>query len=137
MLALEVILIGLAVLAILAIVAQYLDIPYPVLLVLGGIVLGFAPGLPALAFEPELVFLLFVPPLVFSAAWRASWQELRANRREIVGLSVALVLMTMTGVAVVAYWLIPGMTWAVAFVLGAIVSDTDPTAVTVIAQAVE
>jgi CPA1 family monovalent cation:H+ antiporter len=134
MLALEVILIGLAVLAVLAIVAQYLDLPYPVLLVLGGIVLGFVPGVPALVFEPELVFLLFVPPLVMSAAWGASWQELRANQREIVGLSVGLVLMTMTVVAVVAYWLIPGMTWAVAFVLGAIVSDTDATAVTAIAE---
>jgi len=134
MMALEVILIGLAVVAILAIVAQYLDIPYPVLLVLGGIVLGLAPGLPGLAFEPELVFLLFVPPLVFSAAWRASWQEMRANRRAIVGLSVGLVLTTIAVVAVVAYWLIPGMTWSVAFVLGAIVSDTDPTAVTAIAQ---
>ncbi len=134
MLDLEVILIGLAVVAVLAIAAQYLDIPYPVLLVLGGIVLGFAPGLRGIAFEPELVFLLFVPPLVFSAAWRVSWQELRANRRPIVDLSVGLVLTTMTVVAVVAYWLIPGMTWAVAFVLGAIVSDTDATAVTAIAQ---
>jgi NhaP-type Na+/H+ or K+/H+ antiporter len=134
MLALEVILIGLAVVAVLAIFAQKLDIPYPVLLVLGGIVLGLAPSLPSVVFEPELVFLLFVPPLVFSAAWRASWQEMRANRRPIVGLAVGLVLTTMTVVAVVAYWLIPGMTWAVAFVLGAIVSDTDTTAVTAIAQ---
>ena len=108
MLDLEVILIGLAVVAVLAIAAQYLDIPYPVLLVLGGIVLGFAPGLRGITFEPELVFLLFVPPLVFSAAWRVSWQELRANRRPIVDLSVGLVLTTMTVVAVVAYWLIPG-----------------------------
>lgn len=131
---LEVILIGLAAVAVLAIIAQHLNIPYPVLLVLGGILLGFVPGLPTVAFEPELVFLLFVPPLVFSAAWRASWQELRANRRPIVGLAVGLVLATMLVVAVVAHWLIPGMTWPVAFVLGAIVSATDPTALTAVAQ---
>ncbi len=134
MLIFEIILIALAAVAVLAVFAQYLEIPYPVLLVFGGILLGFAPGLPHLIFDPDLMFLLFVPPLVLSTAWRASWQELRANPRPIVGLAVGLVLATMIVVAAVAQWLIPGMTWPVAFVLGAIVSNTDPTALTAIAQ---
>lgn len=131
---LEVILIALVAVAVLAMFAQRLGIPHPVLLVPGGIILGFTPGLPHVAFQPDVVVLLFVPPLLLSAARRASRQGLRANLRPIMSLAVGLVIATVIVVAVIAQWLIPGMTWQTAFVLGAIVSATDATAVTAIAQ---
>jgi Na+/H+ antiporter len=131
---LEVILIALAVVSVLAVIAQRLGIPYPLLLVLGGIGLGLVPELPPLNLQPDLIFLLFVPPLVLSAAWRSSWEDLRADLHPIVSLAIGLVIATMIVVAVVARWLIPGMTWQSAFVLGAIVSATDTTAVTAIAE---
>ena len=131
---LEVILIALSTLVVLAILAERLRIPYPVLLVLGGIVLGLVPGLPSMTFQPNLIFLLFVPPLLLSTAWRASWHEWRANLRPIASLAIGLVIATIAAVAAVAHWLIPDMAWPVAFVLGTIVSATDPAAVTAIAQ---
>ena len=119
---------------ILAIVAPRLGIPYPVLLVLGGLLLGFVPGLPRFALDPNIVFLLFLPPLLYASAWQTSWRDFRANLRSISLLALGLVLLTTVVVAVVAHILIPELPWAVAFVLGAIVSPTDAVAATAIAQ---
>lgn len=118
----------------LAIIAPLLRIPYTILLVLGGLLLGFVPGLPSFTLNPDIVFLLFLPPLLYSSAWRTSWRDFRANLRPISLLAIGLVLMTTVVVAVVAHLLIPGLPWAVAFVLGAIVSPTDAVAATAIAQ---
>ena len=119
---------------VLAIMAPRLRIPYPVLLVLGGLLLGFVPGLPRFTLDPDVVFLLFLPPLLYASAWRTSWRDFRANLRPISLLALGLVLMTTLVVAVVAHVLIPDLPWAVAFVLGAIVSPTDAVAATAIAQ---
>ena len=118
----------------LAILAPWLHIPYPILLVLGGLLLGFVPGLPRFTLDPDVVFLLFLPPLLSSSAWRTSWRDFRANLRPISQLALGLVLLTTVVVAVVAHMLIPDLPWAVAFVLGAIVSPTDAVAATAIAQ---
>lgn len=133
---LEVILIALAAVAVLATLAERFAVPYPVLLVPGGIALGYLPGVPRVTFPPNLTFLLFMPPLVFSTAWRASWPEFRANLRPISSLAVGLVLTTMAVVAAVAHGLLAGMTWPVAFVLGAVVSTTDPAGVSAVVQRV-
>ena len=130
----EVILGLLLVVAALAVVAQRLAIPYPILLVIGGLVLGFVPGLPKVELNPEFVFVLFLPPLLTSAAWYTSWRDFRANLRPILLLAIGLVLFTTTAVAVVAHIAIGGFTWAVAFVLGAIVSPPDAVAATAITQ---
>ena len=109
-------------------------VPYPILLVLGGLGLGFVPGMPQIELPPDLVLVAVLPPLLYGTAFFTSLRELRANVRPITLLAVGLVLTTMLAVAVVAHALIPGIDWPTAFVLGAIVSPTDPTAATAIAQ---
>jgi Na+/H+ antiporter len=103
------------------------DVPYPIVLVLGGLGLGFVPWLPAPELEPDIVFFAFLPPLLYAAAFQASAYELRANAGPIALLAIGLVLATVVAVAVVAHHLI-GLPWAVAFVLGAVVGPTDPVA---------
>jgi monovalent cation/hydrogen antiporter len=108
-------------------------IPYPILLVLGGLVLGFVPGLPDLTLRPELVLVAILPPLLYYAAFSTSLRDLRANARPIALLSLGLVSATTVGVAAVAHAAIAGLPWSSAFVLGAVVSPTDPIAATSIA----
>jgi len=107
-------------------------VPYPIVLVLGGLVLGFVPGLPPAELPPELVLVLFLPPLLFQEAFSFSPRALRANARPIALLAVGLVLATMTAVAAAAHALVAALPWAAAFTLGAIVSPTDPLAATAI-----
>ena len=113
-------------------VAPTLRIPYPILLVLGGLALGFLPGVPTLQLPPELVLIAILPPLLYSSAFFTSLRELRANVRPIGLLAIGLVITTMVAVAVVAHALVDDMSWAAAFVLGAVVSPTDPIAATAI-----
>ncbi len=122
-----------AVAALLAI-APMLRVPYPILLVLGGLALGVTPGMPEFELEPELVLFGVLPPLLYSSAFFTSLRDLRANVKPIGLLAVGLVILTTVGVAVVAHELIDGLTWPVAFVLGAIVSPTDPIAGTAVAR---
>ncbi len=114
-------------------IARKLEIPYPILLVIGGLALGFIPHLPSVTLSPELVFLLFLPPLLYWEALNTPLRELRANMRPILLLAIGLVLMTTAVVAIVAHMVI-GLNWAVAFVLGAIISPTDTVAAAAIAQ---
>ena len=128
-------LVGLLVgMTVLLVLASFLSIPYPILLVLGGLALGFVPGLPDFELPPELVLIAFLPPLLYSSAFFTSLRDLRANVRPISLLSIVLVAATMSGVAVVAHALIDQLTWPAAFVLGAVVSPTDPLAATTIAR---
>jgi len=114
----------------LALVSRRLDLPYPLLLVVGGLALAFIPGLPRVTIDPSLVLVIFLPPLLFSAAWFTSWRDFAANRRPIFLLAVGLVVASTTGIAYVAHAVVAGMTWPVAFVLGAIVSPPDAVAAT-------
>ena len=118
--------------AALLVAAPALRIPYPIFLVLGGLALGFVPGMPSLELPPDVVLVAILPPLLYAAAFFTSLRELRANVREIGILSIGLVLATMGAVAVVAHEAIDGMPWSAAFVLGAVVSPTDPIAATAI-----
>jgi Na+/H+ antiporter len=117
----------LAAAALLAQLARLLKVPYPILLVLGGLVMGFVPRLPDIEIPPEVIFVVFLPPLLNAAAFSSSPLDLRAQLRPIVMLAVGLVLATMGAVAVIAHALI-GLPWAAAFVLGAILAPTDPVA---------
>src|SRR3954451_9645656 len=114
----------------LIVLADRLQLPYPILLVLGGLALACVPGVPDFRLEPDVVFLIVLPPLLYSAAFFSSLREMRTNLRAISLLSIGLVLATTATVAVVAHAVIPGMGWPAAFVLGAIVSPTDPVAAT-------
>jgi CPA1 family monovalent cation:H+ antiporter len=128
-------LLGLAVaLGALLVLAPTLRVPYPILLVLGGLALAFLPGVPEFELPPELVLVAFLPPLLYASAFFTSIRDLRANVRPIGLLSIGLVAATMVGVAVVAHAVVDGLTWPAAFVLGAIVSPTDPIAATSIAH---
>ena len=102
-----IILLLMAVLA-LTTVARKLAIPYPILLVVGGLVLGFVPGLPTIRLDPDLVFLVFLPPLLWAAAYFTSWRDFRANARPITLLAVGLVLATTAAVASVAHAAVAG-----------------------------
>ncbi len=114
--------------------APAVRIPYPILLVVGGLAIGVMPGVPDFELDPELVFFGVLPPLLYGAAFFTSLRDLRANVRPIGLLAIGLVAMTTVVVAVVAHELVDGLTWPAAFVLGAIVSPTDPIAATAIAR---
>ena len=124
----------LAAVAALLVLAPILRTPYPILLVLGGLALGFVPGMPTISLPPDLVLVAILPPLLYSAAFYTSLRDLRQNVRQISALAIGLVAATTVGVAGVAHALIPGVGWGPAFVLGAIVSPTDPLAATSIAR---
>ncbi len=111
--------------------AARLNIAYPIVLVLGGLALGFIPFIPNVALDPELVLLVFLPPLLYWEAVNTSWRDFRANLRPISSLAIGLVIGTTGGVALVGHYLLD-LPWAVAFVLGAIVSPTDAVAATAI-----
>jgi CPA1 family monovalent cation:H+ antiporter len=116
--------------AFLSALATRIGIPYPILLVVGGLGLGFVPGVPDVRLEPDLVLVVFLPPLLYSAAFFANLRELRADARTITLTSTVLVAVTATAVAIAAHALVDGLPWAVAFALGAIVAPTDPVAAT-------
>ncbi len=103
-------------------------LPFPVILVFAGLIIGFVPQLPNLALDPEVVFVIMLPPLLFDAASKTSWLEFKTSIRPISALAITLVFFTTVAVAVTAYYLIPGFTWPLAFVLGAIVSPPDAVA---------
>jgi monovalent cation/hydrogen antiporter len=115
--------------------ANRLDVPYPILLVLGGLALGLIPGIPDLRLDPDLVLLVFLPPLLYSAAFFADLRALRTDARVISLNAIGLVLATTVVVAVVAHEAVH-LTWAISFALGAIVSPTDPVAATAILRRV-
>src|SRR4051812_15026456 len=100
-------------------------VPYPVALVLGGLLIGLVPGLPSPELDPDVVFFVFLPPLLYAAAIAVSAHELRANWAPITLLAVGLVLVTIGAVAAVANAVL-GIPWAAAFALGAILGPTDP-----------
>lgn len=129
---LETLLLLLGMIGVLAVVAERIKFPFPILLVLAGLGIAFFPGLPDVKLNPELVLMIFLPPLLYSAAWNFPWQDFRANALPIFSLAVGLVLITIVCVAYAAHWLIPGMTLAAGFVLGAIVSPPDAVAATAV-----
>ncbi len=119
--------------AALLLLADPLRIPYPILLVVGGLLLGFTPGVPTLVLPPDLVLIGILPPLLYSAAFNTGLRDLKRNLRPISFLAIGLVAVTTVMVAAVAHYVI-GLSWPAGFVLGAVVSPTDPLAATTIAR---
>jgi Na+/H+ antiporter len=116
--------------------ARRLKVPYPILLVIAGLLLSFFPGIPRIGLDPNLVFLVFLPPLLYSAAWTLSWREFQRNFVSIAMLAVGLVMFTVLGLAMVAGSWLPGFDWKSAVLLGAVVAATDAIAATSIARRV-
>lgn len=124
----SVVLVILAVMVGLSAWADRIRLSYPVLLIIAGMALGFIPSMPEIELNPEIIFLLFLPPLLYDAAFNISFGGFKTNFNTIATLAVGLVFITASGVAALAHFVIPGMSWPLAFVLGAILSATDAVA---------
>ncbi len=114
--------------AVLAVLACKMRLPYPLVLVLGGLALSFVPGLPEVTLNPQVVFYFILPALLYPAALFTSWRDFRRNLRAILMLAIGLVLATTLAVAWIAHSIVPALPWAGAFALGAIVSPPDAVA---------
>src|SRR4051812_29101904 len=114
--------------------AKKLATPYPIVLVVGGLLLSFIPGIPRVSLNPDLVFLAVLPPLLYHAAWLTSWREFSYHLVSIVLLAFGLVAFTVFGVTQAGHWFLPGFDWRVGLVLGAVVAPTDAIAATTIAK---
>jgi CPA1 family monovalent cation:H+ antiporter len=123
--------------ALLAALARRLGAPYPTFLALGGTALAFVPASPNWTLDPQLALTLFVAPVLVDAAYDTSLRDLRRNWRPVTGLVIAAVGTTVLAVALVARWLVPGMPWAVAIALGAIVAPPDAAAATAVMRQVK
>lgn len=126
----------LVIVAALATFARRFRVPYPIVLVIGGLILSLIPGLPHLALRPDVFFLVFLPPLVFVGASNTSWRDFRANITSISLLAFGLVGFTVLGVSLGAGLLLPGFDYRSGAVLGAAVSTTDTIAALAISRRV-
>jgi NhaP-type Na+/H+ or K+/H+ antiporter len=116
--------------------ARRFAVSYPIVLVVFGLGCSLLPRIPRVPLPPSLVFLVILPPLLYTAAWQTSWREFKYNLVSISSLAVLLVFFTAFGVAFAAKWWMPGFTWQLGFLLGAVVSPTDAVAATSIARKV-
>jgi Na+/H+ antiporter len=116
-------------------VANWLHVPYPIPLVLGGLALGLVPGIPDVQLDPDLVLLVFLPPLLYASAFFADLRALRQDAR-VIGLNAVGLVLATTGVVAVIGHQVLDLPWAMAFALGAIVSPTDPAAATAVMRRV-
>jgi len=117
-----------------AALARKLQTPYPIVLVIAGLLLSFVPGIPNVSLNPDVIFLVVLPPLLYSAAWVTSWREFKFNLVSICMLAFGLVGFTVAGVAATSKWVFAGFDWRLGFVLGAVVATTDAIAATAIAK---
>ncbi len=124
----EIVIFLMTILIVLSAFTDKIKLPYPILLVFIGLIIGFVPFLPNLELNPEVVFLIFLPPLIFEAAFRTSWLDFKREIKPISTLAVSLVFLTTLTVAAAAHYFIAGFSWPLAFLLGAIVSPPDAVA---------
>ncbi len=111
-------------------IAERINVPYPLILVIAGLLVGFIPGLPNWHPSSEIVLPLFLPPILFAAARLISWEDIRNNKSEIISLSFLLVIATTVVIGLIICWIVPGMSISAALVFGAIISPTDSIAAT-------
>ncbi|MBV9224367.1 MAG: cation:proton antiporter, partial [Acidobacteriaceae bacterium] len=120
--------------AVLAALAKRIGIPYPIVLVIGGLCLSLVPHAPRITLNPDVVFLIILPPLIFFAAFNTSWREFRRNLLSIFMLAFGLVGFTVFGVALATLSMLPNFDWRLGLVLGAVVATTDPISATATAR---
>ena len=121
----------------LVMLANKLRLAYPIVLVVGGLLLSFTSIFSNATIDPELVFFIFLPPLLCEAAWQVSWKEFWKWRRVIMSFAFPIVIITSCVVAFASYALIPGFTLALGFLLGGIVSPPDAISATTILRQVK
>ena len=129
---LETVLLLLIFVIVLAVIARRLNLAFPILLTVGGLIISFFPGLPNVDLDSSVVLVVFLPPLLYSAAWYTNWSDFRRNLEPVVLLALGLVLATSIGIAYVANLFVPGFTLATGLLLGAIVSPSDAVAATAV-----
>ena len=130
----RVVLLLLVMVAAFAVIAHRLKVPYPIVLVLAGLVLSFAPHMPRILLNPNVVFVIFLPPLLYASAWTVSWRDFRRNLLIISLLAIGLVGFTVWGVAEFSDHFITALDWKAGFLLGAVLSTTDAIAATSVAK---
>src|SRR5690349_10569738 len=116
--------------------SRKIGIPYPIVMVVGGLLVSLVPGVPSVTLHPDLIFLVVLPPLLYAAAWTTSWRDFRYNLVSIFLLAFGLVAFTVAAVALIAARAFDGFDWRLGFVLGAVVAPTDAIAATAIARRV-
>jgi CPA1 family monovalent cation:H+ antiporter len=121
----------------LVMLARRLKIAYPIVLVLGGLILSFINGFGSITISPNLIFFIFLPPLLYEAAWQTSWKEFWRWRRVIISFAFPIVIITSLVIAFVSSAFIPGFTLALGFLLGGIVSPPDAISATSIMRTVK
>src|SRR3954470_13466715 len=121
----------------LVMLANKLRLPYPIVLVLGGLIISMTSWFSAITIEPDLIFLIFLPPLLYEAAWATSWKEFWKWRRVITSFAFPIVIFTSCVIAFVSSKLIPGFTLALGFLLGGIISPPDAISATTIMRQVK
>src|SRR5579859_619924 len=114
--------------------ARRIGTPYPIVMIIGGLLLGLIPAVPRFTLDPDLIFLVVLPPLLYASAWATSWRDFRLNLVSILFLAFGLVGFTVVGVALVTPKVLPGFDWRLALVLGAVVAPTDAIAASSIAK---
>lgn len=120
--------------AFLGLLSKRYNFPFPIVLVLCGVIISVVPGLPVIALDPEIVFIIFLPPLLYYGAWYTSWHDFKRALRPIGLAAIGLVLFTTASVAIAAHYLIEDISWPLAFLIGAIVSPPDAVAATSITK---
>lgn len=123
--------------ALLYMLSRKLRVPYPIFLVIGGLLIGFIPGIPRIMIDPDIIFLVFLPPLLYEAAWFTSWHEFWERKRSIAFFAFGLVILTSIAVAYFSSAIIPGFTLALGFLLGGIISPPDAVAATSVLKEVK
>lgn len=120
----------------LGLLARRLNTPYPIVMVVGGLILSLVPAVPNVSLDPQLVFLVILPPLLYASAWTTSWRDFRYNIVSILLLAIGLVVFTALGVAFAAPRVLSNFDWRLGLALGAVVAPTDAIAATSIARRV-
>ncbi len=133
----EIIIFLLVVLVVFSAIVERLKIPQSIMLVVAGLVIGFTPQLPDVDLKPDTVFLIFLPPLLFTASWKLSWHDVKAEKAAVISLSTGLVFFTTIAIAAVAHYFIPGFSWQLGFILGAIISPPDAMAATSVTKGLD
>src|SRR6201987_1414328 len=118
------------------VLSKKLKMPYPIVMVVGGLLLSLVPRIPNVQLNPDLIFFVILPPLLYSAAWLTSWREFSYNLVSILFLAFGLVTVTVLGVTALGHFFLPGFDWRVGLVLGAVVAPTDAIAASSIAKRV-
>jgi len=110
--------------------SQKVKIPYPIGLVLGGVIIGFTPIQYEIYFDPNLILIIVLPPILYYAAFEISFREFRSNLQEILSLALGLVIFNTFVIGIIFHWIFPDLSLALAFAFGAIVSPPDAIAAT-------